>query len=49
MARLAATGLTNREIASQLYVSVKTMEYRLRNTYIKLDIPSRKALAGLLG
>jgi DNA-binding CsgD family transcriptional regulator len=48
VARLAATGLTNREVASQLYVSVKTVEYHLRNTYIKLDITSRRALAALL-
>jgi DNA-binding NarL/FixJ family response regulator len=27
VARLVATGLTNREVASQLYVSVKTVEY----------------------
>jgi DNA-binding CsgD family transcriptional regulator len=37
--RLVATGLTNREVASQLYVSVKTVEYHLRNSYIKLDSP----------
>ncbi len=48
VARLAATGLTNREVASQLYVSVKTVEYHLRNSYIKLDITSRRALAALL-
>jgi DNA-binding CsgD family transcriptional regulator len=48
VARLAASGLTNREVASQLYVSVKTVEYHLRNSYIKLDITSRRALAGLL-
>jgi DNA-binding CsgD family transcriptional regulator/tetratricopeptide (TPR) repeat protein len=48
VARLAAAGLTNREVASQLYVSVKTVEYHLRNSYIKLDITSRRALAALL-
>jgi DNA-binding NarL/FixJ family response regulator len=48
VARLVATGLTNREVAGQLYVSVKTVEYHLRNSYIKLDITSRRALAALL-
>ena len=48
VARLVATGMTNREVASQLYVSVKTVEYHLRNSYIKLDITSRRALAALL-
>jgi hypothetical protein len=47
VARLVATGLTNREVAGQLYVSVKTVEYHLRNSY-KLDITSRRALAALL-
>ena len=42
VARLVATGLTNREVASQLFVSVKTVEYHLRNSYIKLDITSRQ-------
>ncbi len=48
VARLVATGLTNKEVASQLYVSVKTVEYHLRNSYIKLDITSRRALAALV-
>jgi DNA-binding CsgD family transcriptional regulator len=48
VARLVAMGLTNREVASQLFVSVKTVEYHLRNSYIKLDITSRRALAALL-
>ena len=48
VARLVATGLTNKEVASELYVSVKTVEYHLRNSYMKLDITSRRALADLL-
>ena len=48
VARLVATGLSNREVASQLYVSVKTVEFHLRNSYVKLDISSRRALAALL-
>jgi DNA-binding NarL/FixJ family response regulator len=48
VARLVATGLTNREVANQLYVSVKTVEYHLRNIYLKLDITSRRTLTALL-
>jgi ATP/maltotriose-dependent transcriptional regulator MalT len=48
VARLVATGLTNKEVARELYVSVKTVEYHLRNSYMKLDITSRRALADLL-
>jgi DNA-binding CsgD family transcriptional regulator len=48
VARLVATGLTNREVASELYVSVKTVEYHLRNCFIKLDITSRRQLTDLL-
>jgi DNA-binding CsgD family transcriptional regulator len=48
VARLVATGLTNREVAGELYVSVKTVEYHLRNSFIKLDITSRRQLASLL-
>jgi DNA-binding CsgD family transcriptional regulator len=48
VAQLVATGLTNREVASQLYLSVKTVEYHLRNSYMKLDITSRRELSKLL-
>jgi len=48
VARLVANGLTNKEAASELYVSVKTVEYHLRNSFIKLGITSRRQLADLL-
>jgi DNA-binding CsgD family transcriptional regulator/tetratricopeptide (TPR) repeat protein len=44
VARLAATGLTNREIADRLFVSVKTVEFHLRHVFAKLEIRSRKEL-----
>ena len=48
VARLVAKGLTNREAAVELFVSVKTVEYHLRNCFIKLDIRSRRELTELL-
>ena len=41
VARLAATGLTNREIADQLVVTVKAVEWHLSHVYRKLGIHSR--------
>jgi DNA-binding NarL/FixJ family response regulator len=49
VAALAADGLTNRQIAEQLLVSVKAVEWHLSNVYRKLEIRSRKALAPSLG
>ena len=49
VARLAATGLTNREIADQLVVTVKAVEWHLSHVYRKLGIHSRSALAASLG
>ena len=45
---MAADGQTNREIAQALYVTPKTVEVHLSNAYRKLDIGSRRALAGAL-
>ena len=45
VAELAAAGGTNREIAQGLFVTVKTVEWHLRNTYGKLEITSRRELA----
>jgi DNA-binding NarL/FixJ family response regulator len=48
VARLAAAGRSNREIAGELVVSVKTVEYHLRNAFQKLGIARRRELAGRL-
>jgi DNA-binding CsgD family transcriptional regulator len=44
VARLAAEGMTNRAIADQLFISVKTVEANLSRTYHKLGIGSRKEI-----
>ena len=49
VARLAATGRTNRSIADELVVSVKAVEWHLSNVYRKLGIRSRHGLAASLG
>ena len=49
VARLAATGLTNRAIADRLVVTVKAVEWHLSHVYRKLGIQSRGALAAALG
>lgn len=48
VARLAAEGATNREIAQTLFVSRRTVEIHLTNTYRKLEIDSRAELNALL-
>ncbi|TMR94253.1 helix-turn-helix transcriptional regulator [Nonomuraea basaltis] len=44
VARLAATGLSNREIAAQLFLSPRTVGYHLYKAYPKLGIASRNDL-----
>ena len=44
VAELAASGLTNRQIAQSLFVTVKTIETHLAATYDKLGIRSRQEL-----
>ena len=48
IAQLVADGKTNKEIAAALFLSAKTIEYHLANTYRKLDIHSRAELARLV-
>ncbi|MDQ3675701.1 MAG: LuxR C-terminal-related transcriptional regulator, partial [Actinomycetota bacterium] len=44
VAELAASGMTNREIAQTLFVTVKAVQFHLRNIYSKLEIGSREEL-----
>ena len=48
VADLAADGLSNKEIADTLYVSVHTVETHLSHTYSKLGVRSRSQLARTL-
>ncbi|MGZ4305812.1 MAG: LuxR C-terminal-related transcriptional regulator, partial [Solirubrobacteraceae bacterium] len=49
VAALAAEGLTNREIAQRQFVTVKAVQWHLRNVYRKLDVASREELPAALG
>lgn len=44
---LVAQGLSNREVAAELFVSAKTVQYHLTRVYAKLGVRSRSELAAL--
>jgi DNA-binding CsgD family transcriptional regulator len=44
---LVAQGLSNREVAAELYVSPKTVQYHLTRIYAKLGVRSRAELAAM--
>jgi DNA-binding CsgD family transcriptional regulator len=48
VARLVARGLSNREVAAEMYLSTKTIEYHLGNIYAKTGVTSRHQLAAVL-
>jgi DNA-binding CsgD family transcriptional regulator len=45
----AAAGLSNRQIADHMYLSVRTVECHLQHVYEKLGVDTRHDLADALG
>jgi len=45
---LVVKGMTNREVAAELYISTKAVEYHLRNVFGKLGVSSRSELRELV-
>jgi DNA-binding CsgD family transcriptional regulator len=48
VARAAAEGKTNRQIAAELYISVKTVEFHLAQILARLGVDTRTQIAGAL-
>jgi DNA-binding NarL/FixJ family response regulator len=49
VAELVAAGLSNREVAAAMFVSVRTVEANLSRIYAKLGLRSRTELARRFG
>jgi DNA-binding CsgD family transcriptional regulator len=48
VARLAATGLTSRQIADRLHLSIRTVDNLLQRCYVKLGVSGRHELPGVV-
>jgi DNA-binding CsgD family transcriptional regulator len=48
VAQLAAAGATNREIAEELFITVRTVEFHLTNVYRRIGVRKRSALADVV-
>ncbi len=48
VSQMAGEGLSNREIAQALFVTVKAVQWHLRNSYRKLEVGSREELTAAL-
>ena len=49
VATMAASGRSNKQIAAELFLSIKTIEAHLHRVYRKLGIRSRSALPTIVG
>ena len=47
VSRFVAQGLSNRDVAAQLFLSPRTIDFHLRNVFTKLGISSRTELTHL--
>jgi DNA-binding CsgD family transcriptional regulator len=44
---MVSDGLSNREVAAQLFLSTRTVDFHLRNVFRKTGVSSRVELAAL--
>jgi DNA-binding CsgD family transcriptional regulator len=47
VAQLVGTGLSNKDVAAQCWVSPRTVAFHLRNVFTKVGVSSRTELAQL--